>query len=329
MPRRIAIYEFGGPENLRIEEFSSRPLQPGELRLRVEAMGVNRADILIREGSYHSKKLPIVPGFDASGCVIESSGEIGIGSRVLIIPGSRGLGFYSEEVIVSASDVLVLSDNISYSVAASIPVNWLTAQESLFRRAGLKRGETLVVLAGSSGVGQAAIQLAQAQGVRVIATVSRQVKADYLKDTYGCDVLVAGAEDLPSQVLEMTCGSGADVVFDLIGGDFFRPALQIASNGGRVVQAANVTLRDSLINVRDFYAKNLSIFGFQYGNATTIGLEHYRTDLPKILEGFAKGLYRSTISKIFSMDKVATAHETLVDRSHYGKIVLLPQAGVH
>lgn len=320
MYRSVVVREFGGPEKLVIEERSSTSLLQDQLRVKINSIGVNRADILLRKGKYHEKNLPITPGFEAAGEVIESKGTIKVGTCVLIF--NRKVGLYTEEAVVSESDVVTVPRGMDDLTAASLPINWLSAYTMLVRRLQMQKGESLFVNAGASGVGQAVIQIGKKLGVHVVASVRGEQKAQYLKSNYSCDVIVANYEDVVEKALAANNNQLFEASFDIVGGKMFGPCLKLVGDFGRIGQAANVTTEDSLINVRDFYPKNKTIFGFQYGNSLPKQHKQMAADLQKLLMDFVEGHYRATISKTFRLENASIAHEALENEDHYGKIML-------
>jgi NADPH2:quinone reductase len=328
MFKEVVVNRFGGPECLEIRQLDSQPLSPGELRLEVRAIGVNRADLMARSGNYHLKHLPMIPGLEASGWVIESKGSISIGTPVLIY--RKQIGLYAEEVVVSEHDVFVLPSGFDLKVAASIPVNWLTAHHCLMRLLKVQSGEKLLITAASSAVGNAAIQIALAMGVHVFASVGSDSKKHDLQLKFpSIQVEVLDSGSILNWIKKETNQQGVDVALDLVGGAFFREVIHSVSDGGRIAQAANVTLQDSVINVRDFYARNISVFGFQYGNLMKIKKDHFEQDLGNIIRNFQEGHYQSNISAEFLLEHAAQAHEALMQRSHMGKVILVTEKSVH
>lgn len=318
--RRIRIHRFGGPECLELERFEAPKRTPGLVPVEVAYAGVNRADLLMREGNYHLRTLPLTPGCEASGRVTENAEGFRAGDRVLIFKAPSGMD--SDYVEVGPECLVKIPAEISLQVAASIPLNWLTAFDCLDRLMKLQPGQTVAIFAAASGVGQAAIQIALARGARPFAVVSSEDKAKYLQSRYPIPVLAsAQPEHIESWILG-ECREGVDGVFDLVGGPRFRLALKLARAGGIVVQAANPSLEDTLINVRDFYPKNLSIFGFQYGNLMAIGKDRFAEQLDIVLAGFTSGRFQPIERSVFSVEIAAQAHLKLQERTHIGKVLI-------
>jgi NADPH2:quinone reductase len=181
----------------------------------------------------------------------------------------------------------------------------------------------MAIFAASSGVGQAAIQIAKGFGARPYAVVSSEVKAKYLADRFGIDALASTiSEEIEAWILEKVGPKGVDGVLDLVGGKLFRTALRVTQAGGKIAQAANPSLEDSTINVRDFYPRNISIFGFQFGNLMTLKRDSFGSQLQEIIAGFESGIYRPADLTIYTPDQAAVAHMHLQDRTHVGKVLI-------
>ena len=321
MPKVIRVENFGGVEELKSADVPLPALKTGELRVAIRAIGVNRADVLMRKGVYHGAKTPLTPGLEASGVVIESQSDIPVGARVVIFHSHGNL--YAEQAIVRTSQVVIIPETVTYEVAASVPVNWLTAWYSIQQLLKLKAEESILICAAGSGVGQTAIQIAKSLGARVIAGASSQEKLEAARAQGADEVINYSKKDLLSAIQEATEGRGVDTVLEIIGADFFTVGLKALRPFGRLVALANVSLGDSVMNTRDFYPKNASIFGFQLGGLLASGKYDARNDLSIILQRFAEGKFKPLINHIIPLEEAARAHQILESReANLGKIVL-------
>jgi NADPH2:quinone reductase len=319
--KKVILREFGGPERLCLESVDGFTFDSSKVEVAIAFAGVNRADILLREGKYHIKDLPITPGLEASGEIVRDGHGFRAGDRVLIYRAQSGM--YSEQVRVDPTDLVKIPVTLSLKTAASIPLNWLTAYDCLSRLICIKSGQSMAIFAASSGVGQAAIQIAKGFGARPYAVVSSEVKAKYLADRFGIDALASTiSEEIEAWILEKVGPKGVDGVLDLVGGKLFRTALRVTQAGGKIAQAANPSLEDSTINVRDFYPRNISIFGFQFGNLMTLKRDSFGSQLQEIIAGFESGIYRPADLTIYTPDQAAVAHMHLQDRTHVGKVLI-------
>jgi NADPH2:quinone reductase len=329
--RAVRIDTFGGPEVLTPVEMSDPVPGPGEVLVRIEAAGVNRADALTRAGTYHrARPLPLVPGLEAAGTVVAvGEGVDGIEpGRPVMAMGAAEPGFYAELATVPAARVVPLPDGIDPRAAAGLPIAWVSAWYCLHRLARVQKGETVVVQAAASGVGSAAVQIAAHAGARVIATARSAEKVGWAAEFGAHEAIDTSAfpgDAAVAEVLRLTGGRGADVVLDTVGGDVFAQSLRQTGFAGRVVALANVALQPSTVDTRDFYPKNVAIHGFQLTGLIEHGYDP-RPDLGEIVAGVAAGAYRVPIEAAFPLDQAARAHEQLERRTNRGKIVLTTQA---
>ncbi|MGW1215130.1 quinone oxidoreductase family protein [Streptomyces sp. NPDC002499] len=326
--RAIRIDEFGGPEVLVPVEVPDPVAGPGEVLVRIAAAGVNRADALIRSGRYHrAGRPPLIPGAEAAGVVAavgEGVTELAVGQRVMALDGIDAPGFYAELAVVPAERVTVLPDGLSLTVAATLPVAWLSAWYCLRSLARVTKEDTVVVKAAASGVGTAAVQIAAEAGARVIALAGSAEKAAWAGEFGARDVLDTSAfpDDAEvDEILRLTDGRGADVVLDTVGGRAFGRSLREVGHGGRVVALANVALEPSTVDTRDFYPKNAAILGFQLTNLQIHGYDP-RPDLRELAERVAAGAYRVPVETVLPLEEARAAHERLASRENRGKIVL-------
>ncbi len=324
--RAAIVREFGGPEVLRVEEVS-RP-EPGEdeVLIELEAAGVNRADVLTRGGSYHAAgRPPIVPGFEGSGVVREvgaSVTNVGVGDRVFAFGGRPG--FYAEYAVVHEGRVVAMPDGLDADSAAALPVAPLTAFYCLRRLARVEPGETVLVWAAASGVGDVATQLAKADGATVIATAGSDEKVAWALENGADHGINHSSESVLDRVAELTGGAGVEVVLDTVGGARFGESLKAAGHGGRVVSLANVALEESTTDTRDFYPKNVAIYGFQVTNLMQrLGYDP-RGDLMELANSVVEGGLKIHVDRSFTLNDAAGAHRHLEGRLNRGKVMLHP-----
>ena len=318
------IQEFGGPEVLGWTETDDVPTGPSEVLLAVEAAGVNRADLLFRSGGYHrGPRLPAVPGLEGAGPIIAVGvdvTEFRPGDRVLAWGATGEPGFYADRAVVPVNRVLPVPDQVEFTAAAALPVAWLSAWYCLHRLGEVRAGDTVLVHAGASGVGSAAVQIAKDAGATVIATAGSPDKLAWVRELGADTVLDHRTTEIPSEVLRLTDG-GADIVLDLVGGDTFTGSLCAVRRLGRVVAMANVALAPSTIDTRDFYPRNVHIHGFQITDLMEHGWDP-RPDLRELLDAVANRRFTVPIDSTFPISDAAGAHRRLASRAALGKIVL-------
>ncbi|MFI2206155.1 zinc-binding alcohol dehydrogenase family protein [Streptomyces sp. NPDC020192] len=327
--RAVRIEEFGGPEVLVPTEVPDPVPGPGQVLVRIAAAGVNRADALLRAGSYHrAGRPPLIPGAEAAGTVAAlGEGVTGfrVGQPVIAFNGAESPGYYAELAAVSARQVVALPDGLDPVEAATLPIAWLSAWYCLRSLARITAGETVVVKAAASGVGTAAVQIAAEAGARVVALARSAERATWAGKFGASDVVdtsrYAGDGEV-EEVLRLTGGRGADVVLDTVGGDSLGRSLRETAHGGRVVSLANVALAPSTLDTRDFYPKNIAILGFQLTNLQLHGGYDPRPDLRELAERAAAGAYRVPVETVLPLERARDAHERLESRDNRGKIVL-------
>jgi NADPH2:quinone reductase len=316
------ITAFGPADVLQPHEVPVPEPGEGQVRIRLHTASVNRADVLLRSGRYHTlPPLPAIPGSEGAGVVDAlGAGVTGfeVGDRVVAWGGP---GFYAEYAVADVARTVPLPDGVVFDAAAALPVAWLTARYCLFDLGRLTPGQTVLVLAAASGVGTAAVQLSRHAGATVIAVVGSAEKADFVR-RLGADVVVNRHDgELLAAVHQATDGKGADVVLETVGGAGFAASITAAAAGGRVVALANVNTEPSLIDTRDFYARNVSILGFQFGHRQAMGWDAAH-DLAKLLGDVADGTFDVPVGARFPLRQAAAAHEYLESGDSLGKALL-------
>jgi NADPH2:quinone reductase len=323
--RAVQVDRFGGPDVMRLVDL---PLpEPGsdEALIEVRAAGVNRIDVLLRSGRHHTPPtLPFVPGREASGIVKKVGPDVGAirpDTAVVALVGRPGA--YAEFMAVPAGKVVPMPEGLDWASAASLPTAWLTAWYCLRHLARLKEGEILLVHAAASGVGDAAVQIAKHLGARVIATAGSDEKVAWALANGADWGLNYERQDLLAETSRLTDGRGVQVVLDAVGGRMFPLSLKAIGSRGRVVALANVALEDSVINTRDFYPKNATVYGFQMSRLLEEGYDP-RQDLEALMELHASGILRVNVDRVFPLAAAPEAHAYLEERRNRGKVVLAP-----
>lgn len=333
--RAIQIQKFGGPEQLQVVELPDPVPGPGEVLIAVAAAGVNRADVLTRAGQYHrAGKPPLIPGLEGAGTVVaigDGVDSVTVGQHVVGSGATNAPGFYAELAVVSASRVVPVPDGVDLVQAAGLTTAWLSAWYSLRRLAEVRADEFVLVHAAASGVGSAAVQIAVDAGAQVIAAAGSQEKADWALKAgahHALDTSTLSSQELLDEVARLTGGHGADVVLDTVGGQTFADSLRAAAHAGRVVALANVAVAPSTIDTRDFYPKNVRIFGFQITALIEHGYDP-KPDLAELLAGLADGRFTVPVDSTFALSDAADAHRRLESRASRGKVVLTNTPTVH
>jgi NADPH:quinone reductase len=235
--RALLCRSLGSIDALEVAEIESPRLGSGQVRIQVQASGVNFPDILMVEGKYQIKPdLPFTPGLEVAGVVLECAegvDHVRPGDRVLAF--ARRGGGHAEQVVVPAAIVTVIPEAMDFVTAAAFPVAYGTAHFALTHRGRLANGEVLLVLGASGGVGLAAIEIGKFLGARVIAAASTPDKLAIARQ-HGADATIDYvAENLRDRVRSLTDGKGVDVVFDPVGGEAFRQSVRCVGWEGRIL----------------------------------------------------------------------------------------------
>lgn len=325
----IAIRAPGGPEVLVPEQ---RPLPApgeGEILVRVHAAGVNRPDVMQRQGKYPPPPgAPDIPGLEIAGEVAAlgpGAGRFAVGDGVTaLVPG----GGYAEYCKVHETNALPLPAGFSMVEAAAIPETFFTVWPNLFERGRLKAGETVLVHGGSSGIGTTAIMLAKAFGARVIITAGNDEKcAACLK--LGADIAINyQRDDFVAEVKRATGGAGADVILDIIGGDYVNRNYEAGAEDGRIVQIATQKGARAEINLHLLMVKRLTHTGstlrprpVAFKAAVAVALHD------KVWPLLEARTVVPVIDSTFPLTQAADAHRRMESSEHVGKIVLtVPQS---
>lgn len=326
---RILVRSHGGPEVLRLEEFSSTPLIAGQVRIRVRATGVNFADVQMRMGLYpEAPKPPMTPGYEISGEVVEASpgvSNLRVGDRILAF---TQFGGYCDETVLDAANVLKIPSSLSFIDAAAIPVNFATAWVALHEQARVRKGDRVLVHSAAGGVGVAAVQMAKNAGAHVTGFTGSPGKEKFLREL-GCDeVLFAppGAE------------GKFDVVLDAAGGATSKKSYASLAPLGRVVFfGVNSIVGGSK---RSLY-RALKLFltmpwytpmGLMMANKGVFGLnmlkfaeapEKLMESVASCLAEVASGRMKPVIGATFPLKDASLAHAHLQSRGNIGKVVLV------
>jgi len=324
----IAIREPGGPEVLVPAERPVPTIGPGEVLIKVVAAGVNRPDIMQRQGRYTPPPgVTDVPGLEVAG-TIEACGE-GVtawarGDRVCALVAGGG---YAAFCAAPAPQCLPIPSGLDFTQAAALPEVLFTVWTNVFERGRLQPGESILVHGGSSGIGTAAIQLARARGARVFATAGTDEK---------CTACVAlGAEhcvnyreqDFVDVIKELTGGRGVDVVLDMVGGDYMQRNIDLLATEGRLVQIAQLGGYKSTISTIPLLQRRLTITGSTLRPRTVA--EKGRIALAvkeQVWPLLESGAVRTIVHATFPLAQAAEAHRMMESSTHVGKLVLLVQS---
>lgn len=339
--RAVRFHAHGGPEVLRLEDAPDPVASPGHVVVRVRACALNHLDLWQRRGLDRvTLPFPHISGADVAGDVADApGGEIPTGTRVFVQPGlSCGhcaaclagrdnecprydvLGYqsdggYAEYVRVPATNVVPIPDHVGYEAAAAFPLTFLTAWHMLVTRARVAPGETVLVLAAGSGVGQAAIQVALLHGARVIATAGAPDKLAKARALGPHEVIDHHASDIASEVRRLTGKRGVDVVVEHVGQATWAKSVRSLAPGGRLVTCGNTTGWDAAIDLRFLFSRQLSLLGSYMGT---------KAELLRAAPFFFDGRFTPLVDSVLPLGAAADAHRRLEAGTVCGKLVLVP-----
>jgi NADPH:quinone reductase len=320
----MVVRELGGVDTLQLEDVLEPAVGAGQVRIGVEAVGINFPDILIIQGLYQFRpELPFSPGAEAAGTVLE------IGEGVThVAPGDRVIGFsthgaMAEQFIVPESNVFLIPDELGWEKAAAVAMTYGTSYHALADRARLQPGETLLVTGAAGGVGSAAVQLGKAMGARVLAAVGTDAKAELVRSLGADETIVYTRESMKDRVKELTGGRGADVIYEPVGGDVFLETLRCVAWEGRilVVGFASGTIPQAPMNLP--LLKGCSIVGVFWGDFARRDPAANRANLDQIFRMAVEGSIDPHVSMTFPLERAGEALSALADRTATGKVVLL------
>ncbi len=300
------IEETGGPEQLAVRDMPEPDVSGGQSLLRVRAAGVNFLDVLVRQGNYpQAPALPTTPG-------VEVAGETADGRRVI---GLLTGGGYAEQVAVEEQRLFPLPESASFAEGASFLLTFLTAWIPVTRQVRLEPGQTVLVHAGSGGVGTAAIQVARHFGARVVATASSEEKRRFCvelgaEEAYGYDEFAEAVKP--------------DLVLDPVGGELFATSVGILAPLGTVVGIGYAGGWWEELNPALLVGRNVGVQGFYLGRLMARRPDIVAAAAGELLELWSAGAIKPVVGAEYPLAEAADAHRLIEDRKHVGKVVLVP-----
>jgi NADPH2:quinone reductase len=319
--KAIRVHEFGEPEKMRLEEVENPRCAPGQILIKVHAVGVNPVDTYIRAGLYAIKPaLPYIPGSDASG-TIEAVGEgvkrFKIDDRVYTAGTISGA--YAEKALCLESQVHPLPPGITYPQGAALNVTYSAAYRALFQRARAVPGEAVLVHGASGGVGVAALQLSRAAGMAVIGTAGTEQGRKLAAEQGAHHVLDHRSPGHFEEILKLTDNRGVDVILELLANVNLGKDLGILARAGRVVVIGSRGTVE--INPRDAIGREAAILGMSVFNAT----ERETASIHAAIgAGLENGTLRPVIGQEMPLAEAPRAHRKIIEATAFGKIVLVP-----
>lgn len=340
---RAALFtEFGGPERVHIAEVPRPTPGPGEVLVKVEAVGMNHLDLWVRRGLPIETTMPHIGGSDVAGTVVElgpGSEGVEIGERVVVNPslscghcrycvrceeplclsyrilGEHTNGGMAEFVAVPAANVYRIPEGYSSIDAAGLPISYQTAWRALVGRAKLRPGEDVLVLGASGGTAIAAIQIALLSGARVFAVTSGEENVERVRALGAHTVYDRTQVDFSREVYRDTQKRGVDVVVENVGQATWQGSVRALARGGRLVTYGATTGHEAQLDLRVLFWKQIQIIG------TTMAS---RAEFEDMLRVAWRGELRPVIDEILPLSEASAAHERLENGKHFGKLVLVP-----
>ncbi len=327
MSKIIRFHETGGADVLKIEDLPLTEPGEGEVRLKVEAIGLNRAEIMFREGQYlEDPEFPSRLGYEAAG-VVDAVGPgtkgIQVGDRVSTIPSfSIGkYGVYGESAIVPDYAVERYPDNLTAIEGAAIWMQYLTAFGALVEIGQLRKEDSVLITAASSSVGLAAIQITKAAGALAIATTRGADKKPFLLDAGADHVIVTDEEDLVAGVMAVTSDKGASVIFDPVAGPFLEKLADAAASSATIFEYGALSPEPTLFPLFPALGKGLTVRGYTLFEIVQDSEKRAR-GISYIRDGLQSGALKPVIDRTFPLDAIVEAHRYLESNQQKGKIVV-------
>ena len=338
--RAVLIRAHGGPETLTLTDVPDPVPRSGDALIRVRAAALNHLDIWVRRGvPGHTFPLPMIPGSEVSGVIEEigvNDGGWKTGDAVIVAPGVScgecvactsgndplcphyGIlgetrhGGCAELIAVPVRNLLAKPATMSFTDAAALPLDMVTAWHMLIARAGLRAGETVLVQAGGSGVGSAAIQIAKLWGATVIATAGSKEKMARALALGADQAIDYRSADFVAETRKLSGKRGVDVVFEHVGGETFERSLRLLARGGRLVTCGATSGAEVTVNLRLVFLKLLSILGSTMGSLA---------ELREIMRHVDAGRLQPVVDRVLPLAEIAEGHRVLESREAFGKVV--------
>ncbi|MBC3190334.1 zinc-dependent alcohol dehydrogenase family protein [Pseudonocardia sp. C8] len=326
MAKTVRFHQIGGPEVLVLDDVDIPEPGPGEVRIRARALGVNRAEAMFRSGAYvHDPVLPAGIGYEVAGEVdaVGAGVDLANGTPVSVVPafGMNDYPVHGELVIAPAHAVVQHPENLTWTDAAAVWMPFVTAYGGLIARAGLTRGDTVLITAASSSVGLAAIQIANMIGARPVALTRSSRKQQALLDAGAAEVIATSEQDTAAEVRRLTGGAGARVAFDPVGGPGLADLTASLAPEGILIVYGALSEETTPLPVMDVLGKHLTLRGYELFEITT-DPEQLSEAVAFVRDGLQRAALKPMLAKVFPLDQVVEAHQYMESNEQFGKIVI-------
>jgi NADPH2:quinone reductase len=322
--RAVRCLAYGEPETLVVADVPAPVPGAGEVLVDVAAASVNYPDVLLVRNEYQvSIAPPFTPGSDFAGTIRALGADVAdwaVGERVC---GTVFVGAFAEQVVASTAMSMRVPARVGFAEAAAFPVTYATAYDALRGTAGLRPGETVLVLGAAGGVGSAAIEVAKALGARVIAAASSDEKLAACR-RLGADAVVDYTTESLKDRVKALSGGGVDVVIDPVGGPYAEPALRAMAVGGRFVVVGFASKEIPRIPLNLVLLKGVEIRAYDAAKAWQLDPDATRRRRAELLALLAAGRIRPLVSAVFPLAEAGTALRRVFDRRAIGKVVVEP-----
>lgn len=322
--RALVCSRLEGVDSLALGDLPEPELEPGTVRIAVDATGLNYPDLLMTQGSYQSQPpLPFAPGMEVAGTATEVASDVpgvAVGDRVHAYVSHGGL---AEQVVAPGAAVFPTPNGMEAETAAALPIAYGTSYHALVDRARLRSGETLLVLGAAGGVGMAAVQIGSTLGARVVAAVSSDQKETAVRDNGAAEVIRYDRQDLRTELKRIRPG-GVDVVYDPVGGETTEAAFRSTAWGGRhlVIGFASGDIPSVPANLP--LLKGSSLVGVFWGRFSLTEPEVNRANFATLAGWWTEGRVSPVVSGVFSLQEATDALRLIGARAAIGKLVVKP-----
>ena len=328
MAKIVRFYEYGGPEVLKIEEAPLQQPDKGEVRLRVQAIGLNRAESMFFHNRYvEQPELPSRLGYEAAGVVDAVGPDVDqswLGKQVSTIPAfsMTHYGATGEQAVVPVSALGEYPPNLSPAEGAAMWMQYLTAYGALIHFGHLTKGDFVIITAASSSVGLAALEIARTEGAISIATTRTSSKRQELLDQGASHVIASDEEDLVNRVKEITAGKGARIIFDPVAGPFLETLVKAAARSGIIFEYGLLSGKQTPFPVGPAILNWLTVRGYSLMEITT-SPDKLAAAKKYVYDRLQDGRFRPKIAKTFPFDQIVEAYRYLESNAQVGKIVVI------
>jgi NADPH:quinone reductase-like Zn-dependent oxidoreductase len=323
----VRFHTVGGPEVLKIEELPIPQPGKGEVRLKVDAIGLNRAEVMFRRGEYlETAVLPSKIGYEAAGVVAAIGPEVDkswLGKKVSTLPAflMTHYGVYGEVAIVPANALAVYPERLTPEQGTSIWMQYLTAYGALVPYAAIKKGDFVIVTAASSSVGIAAIEIAAAEGAISIATTRTSKKKAVLSEVGANHVIAMEEKNFVARIKEITGGKGARVIFDPIGGKGIEQLAEAAAPGGTIYEYGALAPEPTPFPLFAALGKALTIRGYTVREILS-SPQMSAKGVQYVFDHLTAGDFKPRIDRVFPFAEIVAAHRYMESNEQIGKIVV-------